>query len=51
MTGWRCAAVLGNPDAVSAYWRLKTNVDSGLFEAIQLAGVAALDGRGPPSRR
>ena len=44
MTGWRCAAVLGNPDAVSAYWRLKTNVDSGLFEAIQLAGVAALDG-------
>ena len=44
MTGWRCAAILGNPDAVSAYWRLKTNVDSGLFEAIQLAGVAALDG-------
>ena len=33
MTGWRCAAILGNPDAVSAYWRLKTNVDSGLFEA------------------
>jgi LL-diaminopimelate aminotransferase len=44
MTGWRCAAILGNPDAVSAYWRLKTNVDSGLFEAVQLAGVAALEG-------
>jgi LL-diaminopimelate aminotransferase len=44
MTGWRCAAILGNPDAVAAYWRLKTNVDSGLFEATQLAGVAALDG-------
>jgi LL-diaminopimelate aminotransferase len=44
MTGWRCAAILGNADAVSSYWRLKTNVDSGLFEAIQLAGVAALDG-------
>jgi LL-diaminopimelate aminotransferase len=44
MTGWRCAAILGNADAVSAYWRLKTNVDSGLFEAVQLAGVAALDG-------
>jgi LL-diaminopimelate aminotransferase len=44
MTGWRCAAILGNPDAVSSYWRLKTNVDSGLFEAIQLAAVAALDG-------
>jgi LL-diaminopimelate aminotransferase len=45
MTGWRCAAILGNADAVSSYWRLKTNVDSGLFEAVQLAGVAAL--RGP----
>jgi len=44
MTGWRCAAILGNADAVSSYWRLKTNVDSGLFEAIQLAAVAALDG-------
>ena len=43
MTGWRCAAVLGNPDALAAYWRLKTNVDSGLFDAVQLAGVAALD--------
>ena len=44
MTGWRCAAILGNADAVSAYWRLKTNVDSGLFEAVQLAGAAALTG-------
>ena len=43
MTGWRCAAILGNADAISAYWRLKTNVDSGLYEAIQLAAVAALD--------
>jgi LL-diaminopimelate aminotransferase len=44
MTGWRCAAILGNPDAVATYWRLKTNVDSGLFEAVQLAGAAALGG-------
>ncbi len=44
MTGWRCAAILGNPEAVSTYWRLKTNIDSGLFEAVQLAGVAALEG-------
>jgi LL-diaminopimelate aminotransferase len=48
MTGWRCAAILGNPDAVQAYWRLKTNVDSGLFEAVQLAGVAALTGPREP---
>ena len=44
MTGWRCAAILGNADAIQTYWRLKTNVDSGLFEAIQLAAVAALSG-------
>ena len=51
MTGWRCAAVLGNADAIASYWRLKTNVDSGLFEAVQLAGAAALTGpRGPIER-
>jgi LL-diaminopimelate aminotransferase len=44
MTGWRCAAILGNADAIRAYWRLKTNVDSGLFEAVQIAAVAALSG-------
>jgi LL-diaminopimelate aminotransferase len=52
MTGWRCAAILGNPDAIASYWRLKTNVDSGLFDAIQLAGAAALEGpRGPLDRQ
>ncbi len=42
MTGWRCAAIVGNAAAIASYWRLKTNVDSGLFEAVQLAGAAAL---------
>jgi LL-diaminopimelate aminotransferase len=42
MTGWRCAAIVGNADAIAQYWRLKSNVDSGLFEAVQMAGVAAL---------
>jgi LL-diaminopimelate aminotransferase len=42
MTGWRCAVVVGNAEALEIYWRLKTNIDSGLFEAVQLAGVAAL---------
>ena len=42
MTGWRCAVVVGNAEAIEIYWRLKTNIDSGLFEAVQLAGVAAL---------
>ena len=48
MTGWRCAAILGNADAIETYWRLKTNIDSGLFEAVQLAGAAALEGRSGP---
>jgi LL-diaminopimelate aminotransferase len=42
MTGWRCAAIVGNAGAIAQYWRLKSNIDSGLFEAIQLAGAAAL---------
>ena len=42
MTGWRCAAIVGNREAIAHYWRLKSNVDSGLFEAVQLAGAAAL---------
>jgi len=51
MTGWRCAAILGNAEAIQTYWRLKTNVDSGLFEAIQMAGVAALQGPGEPMEK
>ena len=42
MTGWRCAVVAGNAQAIETYWRCKTNIDSGMFEAVQLAGVAAL---------
>jgi len=42
MTGWRCAAIVGNADAIAHYWRLKSNIDSGVFEAVQLAGTAAL---------
>jgi LL-diaminopimelate aminotransferase len=43
MTGWRAAAIVGNPAAVESYWRLKSNVDSGMFEAVQLAAATALD--------
>jgi LL-diaminopimelate aminotransferase len=43
MTGWRCAAIVGNAEAIAHYWRLKSNIDSGLFDAVQLAGAAALD--------
>jgi LL-diaminopimelate aminotransferase len=47
MTGWRAAAIVGNEDAVTAYWQVKTNIDSGMFEPVQLAAAAALDA-GPP---
>jgi LL-diaminopimelate aminotransferase len=43
MTGWRTAAIVGNPEAVEAYWKLKTNIDSGMFEAVQMAAVVALE--------
>jgi LL-diaminopimelate aminotransferase len=42
MTGWRCAVLVGNAEALDTYWRLKTNIDSGLFDAVQLAAIAAL---------
>jgi LL-diaminopimelate aminotransferase len=50
MTGWRCGAIVGNPDAIAHYWKLKTNVDSGLFEAVQLAGAEALNASQDPVR-
>ncbi len=50
MTGWRTAAIVGNADAVEAYWRLKTNIDSGMFEAVQLAAATALELGGPAAK-
>jgi len=43
MTGWRTAAIAGNAEAVDTYWRLKTNIDSGMVDAVQLAQAAVLD--------
>src|SRR3954454_11360591 len=43
MTGWRTAAIVGNAEAIEAYWRLKTNIDSGMFDAVQLAAATALE--------
>jgi LL-diaminopimelate aminotransferase len=42
MTGWRAGAVVGNRDLVAAYWQLKTNIDSGMFDALQEAAAVAL---------
>ena len=42
MTGWRAGWIAGNGEVVERYRRLKTNLDSGMFDALQLAAVAAL---------
>ena len=42
MTGWRLGFAVGNRDLVQAIGKLKTNIDSGAFVAVQDAGTAAL---------
>lgn len=44
MTGWRIGFAAGNRDILEGLGKVKTNVDSGAFEAIQEAGIAALSG-------
>lgn len=44
MTGWRIGMMVGNASVVSALGRIKTNIDSGIFQAVQYAGIAALTG-------
>jgi LL-diaminopimelate aminotransferase len=43
MTGWRIGWAIGNPDLVGAISKVKENTDSGIFNAIQYAGIAALE--------
>ena len=50
MTGWRTAAIVGNAEAIEHYWRLKTNIDSGMFDAVQLAAACALELGGTAAR-
>jgi LL-diaminopimelate aminotransferase len=42
MTGWRSGLVAGNAEVIERYRQLKTNLDSGMFEAVQRATIAAL---------
>jgi LL-diaminopimelate aminotransferase len=44
MTGWRVGWVVGNAEAIRALSTVKTNLDSGIWNAVQLAAVAALGG-------
>jgi LL-diaminopimelate aminotransferase len=42
MTGWRAGLVAGNREIVERYRQLKTNLDSGMAEAVQHAAAVAL---------
>ena len=44
MTGWRIGFAVGNPEILNGLRLVKTNIDSGTFQAIQVAGIAALTG-------
>jgi len=42
MTGWRLGFAVGNPEIIEGLGQIKTNIDSGAFQAIQEAGISAL---------
>lgn len=44
MTGWRIGFAVGNRDALEVLGRFKSNVDSGVFQAVQYAAIEALEG-------
>lgn len=44
MTGWRLGFACGNKDIIASLGKLKTNLDSGIFGAVQYAGIKALLG-------
>jgi LL-diaminopimelate aminotransferase len=44
MTGWRLGFAIGNKKIIAGLGKVKTNVDSGVFESVQEAGIAALNG-------
>ena len=48
MTGWRCGWVAGNAQAIASLVQIKSNMDNGVFGAIQRAGAAALEGYDRP---
>jgi LL-diaminopimelate aminotransferase len=44
MTGWRIGWAAGNEKIINGLGRIKSNIDSGIFEPIQVAGIEALEG-------
>jgi LL-diaminopimelate aminotransferase len=48
MTGWRLGFAVGNSEVIAALGQIKSNIDSGAFNAVQWAGIAALEGDQAP---
>jgi len=44
MTGWRLGFAVGNAGVLDGLGQVKSNIDSGAFNAVQAAGIAALEG-------
>jgi len=44
MTGWRIGFAVGCPEVIDGLGQVKSNIDSGAFQAIQIAGISALRG-------
>ena len=44
MTGWRVGFAVGGREIIDIFGRIKTNIDSGVFNAVQHAAIAALEG-------
>ncbi|OGP56790.1 MAG: LL-diaminopimelate aminotransferase [Deltaproteobacteria bacterium RBG_13_49_15] len=44
MTGWRIGFAVGHAEVINALGQIKSNIDSGAFQAVQIAGIAALEG-------
>jgi LL-diaminopimelate aminotransferase len=42
MCGWRLGMACGNPELIAAISKVKENTDSGIFNAVQFAGIQAL---------
>jgi LL-diaminopimelate aminotransferase len=46
MTGWRIGSAVGNPEIIAGLGKIKTNIDSGAFQAVQIAAAEAYNGYG-----
>jgi LL-diaminopimelate aminotransferase len=46
MTGWRIGSAVGNPEIIAGLGKIKTNIDSGAFQAVQIAATEAYNGFG-----